>query len=120
MSSSFVGRYSNPSNTNSVGQALYAMYPTAGHFPPTPFSDSRGKAKRREVAGWQESDYLDYADFDNAIKEDEPIPYALCQWLVRQAHDNIDDPFTDSQWEEWYEYALEHCPRFAKEQPGCW
>ncbi len=41
------------------------------------------EVRRREVVGWQEWDYLDYADFEKAMKEDQPISYALCQWLVR-------------------------------------
>src|SRR5215831_21203180 len=45
------------------------------------------------VQGWQESDYLDYADFVNAIKNDEPVSFALCQWLIRQPHGNDDDGF---------------------------
>ncbi len=53
----------------------------------------------------------------NAIMNDEQISFALCQWFMRQSHGTIGDGFTDEGWEEWYYYALEHCPRFAKEQP---
>jgi hypothetical protein len=79
----------------------------------TPFD----RVKDREVENWQESDYLDYADFENAIESDEEVSFALCQWLMRQSHGNIGDGFTDEEWEDWYFYALEHCPRFAAEQP---
>ena len=93
----------------SPGQAFYTMYPTGGGI--------AAKPKKREVATWKESDYLDYADFDNAIKLCHEISYALCQWLMRQPHDNPGDPFTQSEWTDWYKYALNHCPRFAQEQP---
>ena len=97
----------------SPGQAFVATYPTGSK----PTTGIAGKSKRREIAGWKESDYLDYADFENAIKANREISYALCQWLVRQPHDNPGEPFTQGEWGDWYEYALNHCPRFAKEQP---
>jgi hypothetical protein len=104
----------NSTSLNSLGQMMYAMYPNAN----TPFKPPPAKeTKRREVVGWHEWDHLDYADFEKAMKENQAISYALCQWLVRQPHGNPGDPFTDSEWEEWYEYALEHCSRFAREQP---
>ena len=102
-----------PPGASSPGQTAYMMYYPTGPAPIAP----AGQAKKREVVGWKESDYLDYADFENAMKRDEPISYALCQWLVQQAHGNAGDPFKDSEWEKWYKYALDHCPRFAKEQP---
>lgn len=74
------------------------------------------EVRRREVRGWEEWDYLDYADFENAMRANEPITYALCQWFIRQAYGNPEDPFTESEWDEWYQYAQEHCPRFAKER----
>jgi hypothetical protein len=98
------------------GQVTYAMYPT-GRMTPTPKTAPAQKAIGREVAGWQESDYLDYTDFETAMKANEPVSYALCQWLMRQSRGHVGDPFTDSQWEEWHTYALDHCPRFAQEQP---
>jgi hypothetical protein len=67
------------------------------------------------IPGWQESDYLDYRDFDNAVYAGEPIEYALCQWLMQ--HEDDTAGFTDEQWEAWYQYARAHCPRFDKEQP---
>ena len=103
-------------STASHGQVTYTMYPT-GRMTPTPKTAPAQKAIGREVAGWQESDYLDYTDFEAAMKADEPVSYALCQWLMRQSRGHVVDPFTDSQWEEWYTYALDHCPRFAQEQP---
>ena len=102
------------------GQPVYAMYPTPAGAAPAPAVATRGPAeglRRPEVAGWKESDYLDYADFAKAVEADEPISYALCQWLLRQSYGNVDDAFAESEWHDWYEYALDHCPRFAKEQP---
>src|SRR5689334_21125234 len=93
---------------------MYAMYP---HVNTTFRHSPRNETKRREVVGWQEWDYLDYADFEKAINEGQPISYALCQWLMRQPYGNSSDPFTASEWQEWYEYAVAHCPRFAREQP---
>ena len=100
----------------SPGQVTFTMYPT-GRVTPIPKAAPAQKAIGHEVAGWQESDYLDYTDFENAMKADEPVPYALCQWLMLQSHGHVDDPFTDRQWREWYIYALDHCPRFAQDQP---
>ena len=106
------------SNTqaNTFGQIPYYMFPS-GQTQTGSTATTIGRVKNREVEGWQESDYLDYADFENAIEGDEAVSFALCQWLVRQSHGNIDDGFTDEKWEEWYLYAIEHCPRFAAEQP---
>jgi hypothetical protein len=100
---------------NTFGSIPYYMFPSGQTK--TGSTSTTGRVKNREVEGWRESDYLDYADFENAIEKDEPISFALCQWLMRQAHGNSSDGFTDSEWEEWYLYALEHCPRFANEQP---
>ena len=100
------------------GQPVYAMYPTpAGAAPAVATRGPAEGLRRPEVAGWKESDYLDYADFAKAVEADEPISYALCQWLLRQSYGNVDDAFAESEWHDWYEYALDHCPRFAKEQP---
>ncbi len=75
------------------------------------------RIKNHLVEGWRESDYLDYADFENAIKQNAPVSFALCQWLMRQSYSNNGDGFTDDEWHDWYFYALEHCPRFAQDQP---
>jgi len=104
----------NTANTPAFGQIPYYMFPPgqtkAG-------STTIDRVKNREVTGWKESDYLDYADFENAIENDEQISFALCQWLMRQSHGNSGNAFTDIEWEDWYYFALEHCPRFANEQP---
>ena len=103
-------------NTTQFGQIPYYVY-SPGQAKTGPTATTIDRIKNREVEGWRDSDYLDYADFENAIEGDELISFALCQWLLRKSHGNIGDGFTDSQWEEWYLYALEHCPRFAQEQP---
>lgn len=102
------------------GQSLYAMFPTSSNTPTMqpPQNNALRLTRRREITGWRESDYLDYADFENAIEGDLMITYALCQWLMRQSHGIPGDPFTDDEWQDWYEYAIEHCQRFAREQPG--
>jgi hypothetical protein len=105
----------NPQST-SFGQIPYYMFPS-GQTKVGSTATTIDKVKYRAVEGWQESDYLDYEDFENAIEKDEQISFALCQWLMRQSHGNEGDGFTDSEWEDWYFYALEHCPRFAEEQP---
>lgn len=105
----------NTSQSTSFGQIPYYMFPSGQTNTGSTATISR--VKNREVEGWRESDYLDYDDFESAIKKDEPVSFALCQWLMRQPHGNTGDGFTDREWEEWYFYALEHCPRFADEQP---
>lgn len=107
---------SSGSGIASAGQQFYAMYPT-GSTPAAYGGRTPEKIKRQEVAGWKESDYLDYADFETATESDQAIPYALCQWLLRQSYGGDDDAFTVSEWHAWYDYALDHCPRFAREQP---
>jgi hypothetical protein len=102
--------------TGQSGQLLYAMYPTSPAASPL-HKNAEQETKRRQIVGWRESDYLDYADFEMAIMGDLLITYALCQWFMRQSHGNSGDPFSDDEWQEWYEYAIEHCPRFAREQP---
>jgi hypothetical protein len=106
------------SNTqaNTFGQIPYYMFPS-GQTTTGSTTTTIDGVRDREVEGWQESDYLDYEDFENAIENDEAVSFALCQWLMRQSHGNIGDGFTDEEWDEWYFYALEHCPRFAAEQP---
>src|SRR5690348_13867632 len=100
---------------SSFGSIPYYMFPQSQAKPGSISTGDR--IENHQVEGWSESDYLDYEDFENAIREDEPVSFALCQWLMRQSHGNNSDGFTDGEWEDWYYYALEHCPRFAQEQP---
>src|SRR5258708_28613993 len=65
---------SSATSTASPGQVTYTMYPT-GRMTPTPKTPPARQAIRHEVAGCQESYYLDYADFENAMKPDEPFSY---------------------------------------------
>jgi hypothetical protein len=105
------------SSNASPGQTLYTMYYPTGLTAPPPTKATIARAKKGEIRGWKEWDYLDYEDFENAIEQDAEIPYALCQWLMRQSYGNPGDPFTEAEWDDWYQYAFEHCERFAKEQP---
>jgi len=91
-------------------------YPT-GLTAAAPTKGTIARAKKGVIVGWRERDYLDYEDFENAVMQDQEIPYALCQWLMRQSYGNPGDPFTETEWDKWYQYALEHCERFAREQP---
>src|SRR5947199_3749833 len=93
----------NTPQSTSFGQISYYMFPSGQAKTRSTATISR--VKNREVESWRESDYLDYEDFENAIKRDEPVSFALCQWLMRQSHGNTGDGFTDSEWEEWYFYA---------------
>jgi len=61
-----------------------------------------------------ESDYLDYLDIEAAMREGGEVTYAHCQWLLQQEHNTL--LFTENTWERWYTYAVEHCPRFAKDE----
>lgn len=104
--------------TPSPGQTLYTMYyPTGLTAVAPPAKGTITRAKKGEIVGWREWDYLDYEDFENAIDQNQDISYALCQWLMRQPFGNPGDPFTEAEWDKWYQYALEHCKRFAREQP---
>ncbi len=100
---------------NAFGSIPYYMFPSNQAKPGSMSTSER--IKKRQVEGWQESDYLDYADFENAIKKNEPVSFALCQWLIRQSYGSTGAAFTEEEWHTWYFYALEHCPRFAQEQP---
>ncbi len=99
---------------NAFGSIPYYMFPT---HQKTGSMSTGERIKNHQIEGWRESDYLDYADFENAIQKNEPVSFALCQWLVRQSYGDKDDAFTEDEWHDWYFYALEHCPRFAREQP---
>src|SRR5438105_13527643 len=94
------------SSNASHGQTLYTMYYPTGLTATTPTKGTYARAKKGEIKGWKEWDYLDYEDFENAIMQDQEISYALCQGLMRQSYGDPGDPFTESEWDEWYEYAL--------------
>jgi hypothetical protein len=67
------------------------------------------------VPGWQEWDYQNYCDFQAAVREDAPVDFALCQWLMQ--NEGNETAFPGDQWEQWYQYARAHCPRFDKAEP---
>jgi hypothetical protein len=70
------------------------------------------------VEGWRESDYLDYADFEDAIENDEQISFALCQWFMRQSHGTSGDAFTDEEWKIGTSTRLSTVPDLRKNNQG--
>jgi hypothetical protein len=90
-----------------------------------PFDDSNQSAARPaasnpqagpwNIPGWELWDYQNWRDFAAAMREDKPIEYAICVWLMQQ--ESTDLAFQDSEWSVWYHYARKHCPRFDREQP---
>jgi len=90
-----------------------------------PFDDSNQSAARpaasnpraepRNIPGWEPWDYQNWRDFAAAMREDQPIAYALCVWLLQQ--ESTDQAFQDGEWSGWYHYARQHCQRFDREQP---
>lgn len=67
------------------------------------------------VPGWQEYDYQNFEDFRLACLNDQPVDFALCQWLMQQ--EGNETVFPGDAWEEWYQFARAHCPRFDKAEP---
>ena len=67
------------------------------------------------IPGWESWDYQNWRDFAAAMREDKPIEYAMCVWLMQQ--ESTDQAFQDGEWSVWYHYARKHCPRFDREQP---
>src|SRR6266516_2254752 len=52
------------------GPPAYTMYPTPARATPTMRGSGPAEgARRSEVAGWEESDYLDYADFAKRLRQ---------------------------------------------------
>src|SRR5262249_41251393 len=98
------------------GELLLVEYP----FESSNQSAARPAASNPEpepwnVPGWEPWDYQNWRDFAAAMREDQPIAYAVCVWLLQQA--STDLAFPDGEWAEWYHYAWKHCPRFDREQP---
>ena len=67
------------------------------------------------IPGWEPWDYQNWRDFQAAMREDKPIEYAMCVWLMQQESNDL--AFQDGEWSEWYQYARAHCLRFDREQP---
>ena len=111
-----------------LGKRIYLEHP----FPPGelltveyPFDDPSQslavpaapdlQAEPCNIPGWEIWDYQNWRDFAAAMREDKPIEYAMCVWLMQQ--ESTDQAFQDGEWSEWYHYARKHCPHFDREQP---
>jgi hypothetical protein len=100
-----------------TGQMLLVEYPfyDPHQFPAAP-ATSNSPSEPRNISGWEPWDYQNWRDFAAAMREDQPIEYAMCVWLMQQ--ESTDLAFLDGEWSEWYHYARKHCQRFESEQPG--
>lgn len=98
------------------GDLLLVEYPFFGpnQFP-AGLANANAQAEPRNIPGWQPWDYQNWLDFASAMREDKPIEYALCVWLIHQEASHL--AFQVGEWSEWYHYARKHCPRFDREQP---
>ena len=76
---------------------------------------SNAQAEPRNIPGWEPWDYQNWRDFAAAMREDKPIEYAMCVWLMQQ--ESTDLAFQDGEWSAWYHYGRKHCLRFDREQP---
>ena len=84
------------------------------HSPGVPAA-SHLQAEPQNIPGWEVWDYQNWRDIAAAIREDKPIEYALCVWILLQESNDL--AFQDGAWSEWYHYARKHCPRFDRDQP---
>ena len=98
------------------GDLLLVEYPFDGsNQPPAVPTAPHPRAEPRNIPGWEPWDYQNWRDFAAAMREDKPIEYAMCVWLMQQESDDL--AFHDGEWSAWYRYARKHCPRFDREQP---
>jgi hypothetical protein len=98
------------------GELLLVEYPVddPNQSPAVPGS-LNSQAELRNIPGWEPWDYQNWRDFAAAVREDRPIEYAMCVWLLLQESNDL--AFQEGEWSEWYYYARKHCPRFDREQP---
>ncbi len=111
-----VGKRINLEHALPKGELLLVEYP---------FDDSNQSAARPDasnsqaepwnIPGWEPWDYQNWREFATARREDKPIEYAMCMWLMQQECNEL--AFQDGEWSAWYRYARKHCPRFDREQP---
>ena len=98
------------------GELLLVEYPFDDpNQSPAVSADSNSQAEPRKIPGWELWDYQNWRDFAAATREDKPIEYAMCVWLMQQESTEL--AFQDGAWSEWYHYARKHCSRFDREQP---
>ena len=98
------------------GELLLVEYPfdDSNQSPAVPDA-SNSQAEPWNIPGWEPCDYQNWRDFAVATREDKPIEYAMCVWLMQQESNDL--AFQDGEWSAWYRYARKHCPRFNREQP---
>ena len=97
------------------GELLLVEYPfdDSNQSPAVPAA-SNPLAEPRNIPGWEPWDYQNWRDFAATTREDKPIEYAMCVWLLQQESTNL--AFQDGEWAESYYYAGKHCTRFDREQ----
>lgn len=98
------------------GELLLVDYPfdDPNQTPAIP-ATSNSQGEPWNIPGWEPWDYQNWRDFAATMREDKPIEYAMCVWLMQQ--ESTDLAFQDGEWAEWYHYARKHCPCFDREQP---
>jgi hypothetical protein len=98
------------------GELLLVKYPfDDSNQSPVISTTPHPQTEPRNIPGWESWDYQNWRDFAAAMREDKPIAYAMCVWLMYQESNDL--AFQDGEWSEWYDYARKHCPRFDREQP---
>jgi len=98
------------------GELLLVEYPfDDSNQSPVMSTAPHPQTEPRNIPGWESWDYQNWRDFAAAMREDKPIEYAICVWLMYQESNDL--AFQDGEWSEWYDYARKHCPRFDREQP---
>ena len=98
------------------GELLLVEYPFDDpNQSPAVSTASHSQTEPWNIPGWEPWDYQNWRDFTAATREDKPIEYAMCVWLMRQESNEL--AFQDGEWSAWYRYARKHCPRFDREQP---
>ena len=63
---------------------------------PAVATGSNPQAEPRNTPGWESWDYQNWRDFAASMREDKPIDYALCVWLMQQV--STDQAFRDGDW----------------------
>lgn len=100
----------------SKGELLLVEYPFfAPNQFPSGLATPHAQTEPRDIPGWEVCDYQNWRDFASAMREDKPIEYATCVWLMQQEPNKR--AFQDEEWSVWYHYARKHCQRFDREQP---
>ena len=98
------------------GELLLVEYPfDDSNQPPAVPTAPHPQAESRNIPGWEPWDYQNWRDFAAAMREEKPLEYAMCVWLMQQESNDL--AFQAGEWSAWYRYARKHCLRFDREQP---